>query len=59
MSFAAAFLSFGAKKKQGVWPPIYNRVIQNRKAGKYTHVHSHEIYLFFANGSGSGHGINN
>lgn len=38
---------------------IYNRVIQNRKAGKYTHVYIDEIYLFFANGSGSGHGINN
>ena len=40
-------------------PPIYNRVIQNRKAGKYTHVYIDEVYLFFANGSGSGHGINN
>ena len=38
---------------------IYNRVIQNRKAGKYTHVYIDEIYLFFANNSGSGHGINN
>ena len=38
---------------------IYNRVIQNRMAGKYTHVYIDEIYLFFANGSGSGHGINN
>ena len=25
--------------------PIYNRVIQNRKAGKYTHVYIDEIYL--------------
>lgn len=38
---------------------IYNRVIQNRKAGKYTHVYIDEIYLFFANGSGSGHSITN
>lgn len=38
---------------------IYNRVIQNRREGKYTHVYIDEIYLFFANGSGSGHGINN
>ena len=38
---------------------IYNRVIQNRKTGKYTHVYIDEIYLFFANGNGSGHGINN
>ena len=38
---------------------IYNRVIQNRKAGKYTHVYIDEIYLFFANGSGSGRSINN
>ena len=27
--------------------------------GKYTHVYIDEIYLFFANGSGSGRGINN
>ena len=38
---------------------IYNRVIQNRREGKYTHVYIDEIYLFFANGSGSGRGINN
>lgn len=38
---------------------IYNRVIQNRKQGKYTHVYIDEIYLFFANGSGSGHSITN
>ena len=38
---------------------IYNRVIQNRKVGKYTHVYIDEIYLFFANGSGSGHSITN
>lgn len=38
---------------------IYNRVIQNRKAGKYTHVYIDEIYLFFANGSGGGHSITN
>ena len=38
---------------------IYNRVIQNRKAGKYNHVYIDEIYLFFANGSGSGRSINN
>ena len=38
---------------------IYNRVIQNRREGKYTHVYIDEIYLFFANGSGGGHGINN
>ena len=38
---------------------IYNRVIQNRKAGKYTHVYIDEIYLFFANGSGSGRSITN
>ena len=38
---------------------IYNRVIQNRKAGKYTHVYIDEIYLFFANGGGSGHSITN
>ena len=38
---------------------IYNRVIQNRKAGKYTHVYIDEIYLFFTNGSGSGHSITN
>lgn len=31
---------------------IYNRVIRNRQAGKYTHVYIDEIYLFFANGSG-------
>ena len=36
---------------------IYNRVIQNRREGKYTHVYIDEIYLFFANGSGSGHSI--
>ena len=38
---------------------IYNRVIQNRREGKYTHVYIDEIYLFFANGSGSGHSITN
>ena len=38
---------------------IYNRVIQNRRERKYTHVYIDEIYLFFANGSGSGRGINN
>ena len=38
---------------------IYNRVIQNRKAGKYTHVYIDEIYLFFANGSGGGRSITN
>lgn len=38
---------------------IYNRVIQNRKAGKFTHVYIDEIYLFFANGNGTGHSINN
>ena len=38
---------------------IYNRVIQNRREGKYTHVYIDEIYLFFANGSGSGRSITN
>ena len=38
---------------------IYNRVIQNRREGKYTHVYIDEIYLFFANGRGSGHSITN
>ena len=38
---------------------IYNRVIQNRKAGKFTHVYIDEIYLFFANGNGTGRSINN
>lgn len=31
---------------------IYNRVIRNRQAGKYTHVYIDEIYLFFAGGNG-------
>ena len=38
---------------------IYNRVIQNRKAGKFTHIYIDEIYLFFANGNGTGRSINN
>ena len=36
---------------------IYNRVIQNRREGKYTHVYIDEIYLFFSNGSGGEHSI--
>lgn len=39
---------------------IFNRVIQNRQAGKYTHVYVDEIYLFFAGNSiGNGRSINN
>ena len=30
---------------------IFNRVIRNRRAGRYTHVYIDEIYLFFAVGS--------
>ncbi len=36
---------------------IFNRVIQNRQEGKFTHVYIDEIYLFFA-GGGSGTGSN-
>ena len=39
---------------------IFNRVIQNRREGKYTHVYIDEIYLFFAGNSiGNGRSINN
>lgn len=39
---------------------ILNRVIKNRREGKFTHVYIDEIYLFFAGGSMSGRGgINN
>lgn len=33
---------------------IYNRVIRNRRKGKYTHVYIDEIYLFFAASGGGG-----
>ena len=39
---------------------ILNRVINNRREGKFTHVYIDEIYLFFSGGSMSGRGnINN
>ena len=39
---------------------ILNRVIKNRKEGKFTHVYIDEIYLFFASGSMNGStGISN
>ena len=33
---------------------IYNRVIRNRRKGRYTHVYIDEIYLFFAASGGGG-----
>ena len=60
--YLAASFSLGEGVEQGAMlssGSLVDWIIRNRQQGRNTWIYIDEIYLFFANGSGSGHSITN